>query len=69
MSAQVHSFAIAYRLARGTRLLPRTPCSCGCGRTVTATDRVCMYRAKGESEPRVYAKRECLFSHIGGIER
>lgn len=64
MSAQVHSFAIAYSLTRGARLLPRTLCSCGCGRTVSAVDRVCMYVPKGETLARVYYDECCFFQEV-----
>jgi hypothetical protein len=64
MRAAVHSFAVRYRIARGTPLSPRTPCSCGCGRTVSALDRVCCYTPKGETEARVYFEARCFFDDV-----
>lgn len=60
----VYSFAFFYRKARGSELLARTLCSCQCGRTVTALDRVCMYRDKSTGQERVYATKTCLYEHV-----
>ncbi len=60
----VLSFAVAYRVARNRTLLPRECCACGCGRTVSAVDRVCMFIPKGESERRVYYDETCFFEGI-----
>lgn len=64
MTRTVYSFAFAYKKARGAPLLPREVCSCGCARTFTRDDRVCMYRVKATGEQRVYASRACLFDDL-----
>lgn len=64
MTRTVYSFAFAYKKARGSELLPREVCSCGCGRTFTRDDRVCMFRDKSTGQERVYASRQCLYEHV-----
>lgn len=69
MTRTVYSFAFAYTKTHGHALAPRTLCSCGCGLTVSALDRVCAYSPKDGSGLRVYARRECLFNHVGDLSR
>jgi hypothetical protein len=55
----VYSFAFFYTKARGVPLLAREVCSCGCGRTFTRDDRVCISK-----DQRVYATPQCLYEHV-----